>query len=84
MNIRKKIDYSDMHTAIDAAMSTEMPQMELYFTLGRLVSNRPEKVRLSPLPNTWRVGILMPLASPRATFAECGISIGCMRKPRNC
>ena len=43
MNIRKKIDYSDMHTAIDAAMSTEMPQMELYFTLGRLVSNRPEK-----------------------------------------
>ena len=43
MNIRKKIDYSDMHTAIDAAMSTEMPQMELYFTLGHLVSNRPEK-----------------------------------------
>lgn len=43
MNIRKKIDYSDMLTAIDAAMSTEMPQMELYCTLGHLVSNRPEK-----------------------------------------
>lgn len=43
MNIRKKIDYSDMLTAIDAAMSTEMQQMELCCTLGRLVSNRPEK-----------------------------------------
>ena len=43
MNIRKKIDYSDMLTAIDAAMSTEMPQLELYCTLGRLVNNRLEK-----------------------------------------
>ena len=43
MNIRKQIDYSDMHAAIDAAMSNVMPQMELYCTLGRLVSNRPEK-----------------------------------------
>ena len=33
----------EMHTAIDAAMSTVMSQMELYCTLGRLVSNRPEK-----------------------------------------
>ena len=43
MNIRKKIDYSEMLTAIDAAMSTEMPQLELYCTLGRLVNNRLEK-----------------------------------------
>ena len=43
MNIRKQIDYSDMHAAIDVAMSNVMPQMELYCTLGRLVSNRPEK-----------------------------------------
>ena len=43
MNIRKSIDYSDMFAAIDTAMSKGMPQMELYCTLGRLVSQRPEK-----------------------------------------
>ena len=30
MNIRKEIDYSTMHAALDLAVSMKLPQMELY------------------------------------------------------
>ena len=43
MNIRKPIDYSIMFAALDALMSAELPQMELYCEIGRLISERPEK-----------------------------------------
>lgn len=43
MNVRKPIDYSAMFTALDTLMATEMPQVELYSAIGRLVSARPEK-----------------------------------------
>ena len=43
MNIRKNIDYSAMFAALDAALSAEMPQMQLCCELGRIVCSRPEK-----------------------------------------
>ena len=43
MNIRKPIDYSAMFTSLDALMAADLPQMELYCGIGRLVSDRPEK-----------------------------------------
>lgn len=43
MNIRKNIDYSELHMKIDQAIAANLSQMELYLTLGRLVSSRPEK-----------------------------------------
>ena len=43
MNVRKPIDYSAMFAALDTLMTAEMPQMELYREIGRLVSGRPEK-----------------------------------------
>ncbi len=43
MNIRKNIDYREMYTALDHAMADEMGQMELYCTIGKSVSLRPEK-----------------------------------------
>ena len=43
MNIRKPIDYSAMFTALDTLMAADLPQMELYCEIGRLVSGRPEK-----------------------------------------
>ncbi len=43
MNIRKNIDYRDMYAALDRAMASEMGQMELYCTIGKAVSLRPEK-----------------------------------------
>ncbi len=43
MNIRKDIDYGEMHTALDHAMAAEMEQMELYCAIGKAVSLRPEK-----------------------------------------
>ena len=43
MNVRKPIDYSALFAALDTLMTAELPQMELYCEIGRLVSGRPEK-----------------------------------------
>ena len=43
MNIRKSIDYSDLYAGIDKVLAGNLPQVELYLELGRLVSDRPEK-----------------------------------------
>ena len=43
MNIRKSIDYSDLYAGIDKVLAGNLPQVELYLGLGRLVSDRPEK-----------------------------------------
>ena len=43
MNIRKPADYSQMLSALDQIMAVDLPQMELYTEIGRLVCARPEK-----------------------------------------
>ena len=43
MNIRKPVDYSAMLAALDTLMAADLPQMELYYEIGRLVSGRAEK-----------------------------------------
>ena len=43
MNVRKPTDYSAMFAALDELMVANLPQMELYRGIGRLVSGRPEK-----------------------------------------
>ena len=43
MNIRKPTDYTTLFTALDAAVAAQLPQMELYCEIGRLVSGRSEK-----------------------------------------
>ena len=43
MNVRKPIDYSAMFAALDALMAANLPQMELYRSIGRAVSDRSEK-----------------------------------------
>ena len=43
MNIRKPTDYTTMFAALDALMVAQLPQMELYCEIGRVVSGRSEK-----------------------------------------
>lgn len=43
MNVRKPVDYSAMFAALDTLMAANLPQMELYCEIGRLVIDRPEK-----------------------------------------
>ena len=43
MNKRKPIDYTLMYTALDSLVQTELPEVELYFEIGRAVCYRPEK-----------------------------------------
>ena len=43
MNIRKPTDYSAMYAALDRLMTAALPQVELYFEIGRAVSTRAEK-----------------------------------------
>lgn len=43
MNIRKNVDHSEMYAALDQIMTVQMPQMELYSEIGRVVCHRTEK-----------------------------------------
>ena len=43
MNIRKLADYTTMFAALDALTAAQLPQMELYREIGRVVSGRCEK-----------------------------------------
>ena len=43
MNIRKPTDYTTLFAALDALMAAQLPQMELYCEIGRVVSGRSEK-----------------------------------------
>ena len=43
MNIKKNIDYSAMFSALDVLMTTDLPQLELYYEIGRMVSDKREK-----------------------------------------
>lgn len=43
MNIRKNIDYSEMYKELDMLMAKELPQMELYCGIGKVVCRRAEK-----------------------------------------
>ena len=43
MNIRKNVDYSVMFSMLDTLMEANLPQMELYYEIGRTVSNQQEK-----------------------------------------
>lgn len=43
MNVRKPTDYSALFAALNTLMAAELPQMELYREIGRLVCGRPEK-----------------------------------------
>lgn len=43
MNIRKPTDYSTLFSEMDKLMAEQLPQMELYCEIGRLVSGRAEK-----------------------------------------
>ena len=40
MNIRKPTDYSAMYAALDQLMETALPQVELYFEMGRVICAR--------------------------------------------
>ena len=43
MNIRKPTDYTTLFAALDAAVAAQLPQMELYCEIGRVVSGRAAK-----------------------------------------
>ena len=43
MNVRKPTDYNALFTALDVLMTANLPQMELYRDIGRMVSGRSEK-----------------------------------------
>ena len=43
MNIRKNVDYSEMYEALDNLMARDLPQVELYYEIGKAVCQRSEK-----------------------------------------
>ena len=69
MNIRKNVDYSVMFSMLDTLMEANLPQMELYYEIGRTVSNQQEKgAAVAAGEFTGGFGILSPQSSPDAGF----------------
>ena len=62
MNIRKPADYSVLFSELDKLIAAQLPQMELYCEIGRVVSGRAEKgaAVFSPQPAPY-AGVLRDL-----------------------
>ena len=43
MNRRKNVDYSAMYRSLDLLMTDSLDDMDLYFEIGRIICERPEK-----------------------------------------
>ena len=43
MNKRKPVDYTAMYATLDSLLQAELPEVELYFEIGRAVCSRQEK-----------------------------------------
>lgn len=84
MNIRKPTDYTAMFTTLDTLMAAQLPQMELYCEIGRLVSGRAEKGAAVAASESCKPPIPQPRAFLPATCAGCGTSTGCTVTCRNC
>lgn len=85
MNIRKPTDYTAMFTTLDKLMAAQLPQMELYCEIGRVVSGRAAKKEwLSRRRNTCKRPIPRPMAFLPATCTGCVTSTGCTATRRNC
>ena len=79
MNIRKPVNYSVMFAVLDALMAADLPQMELYCEIGRLVSCRQEKgAAVAAAEHLCGVYPDVSGFSP-GTCAGCGISAAHMR-----
>ena len=84
MNIRKPTDYTAMFAALDALVAAQLPQMELYCEIGRLVGGRSEKGAAVAASEYLQAAIPQPRASLPATCAGCGTSTGCTATRRSC
>lgn len=72
MNIRKPTDYSILFSELDELIVAQLPQMELYCEIGRLVSSRAKKAPLSRRRNTCKTPIPQLRAFLPAICAVCG------------
>ena len=72
MNIRKPADYVTMFTTLDTLMAAQLPQMELYCEIGRVVSGRAEKGAAVAASEYLKRPIPQPRASLPAICAVCG------------
>ena len=43
MNVRKPVDYSTMYRKLTAILTQNLPQMIEIYTIGKAISQRPEK-----------------------------------------
>ena len=72
MNIRKPTDYVTMFTTLDTLMAAQLPQMELYCEIGRVVSGRAEKGAAVAASEYLQAAYPAARASLPAICAVCG------------
>ena len=82
MNVRKPTDYSAMFAALDELMAANLPQIELYRGIGRVVNDRPEKGAAVAAAEHLKALTLTPPGSLPEACAGCGTSAALTKAPR--
>ena len=82
MNIRKPADYSVLFSELDKLIAAQLPQMELYREIGRVVSSRAEKG--AAVAASEHLQVTYPAAEGFSPCAGCGTSTGCTATRRSC
>ena len=81
MNVRKAVDYSAMFAALGFVMDADLPQMELYCEIGKIVCARSEKGAAVAAAEFLKEQY--PDMTLRVMCAGCGISGSCTAAHRN-
>lgn len=83
MNTRKPTDYSAMYGTLDQLMGAELPQMELYFAIGRAVCAHLEKGAAVMAAEYLQENYLEAKGFSLETCAGCGNSTGPMQTTKS-
>ena len=79
MNVRKPVDYSTMYRELAAILAQNIPQMDEVYTIGKAISQRPEKGAAVAAAEFLQAKSLTAQAFPHAMCAGCEIFTGLMK-----
>ena len=70
MNVRKPVDYGTMYMELTAILAQNLPQMDEIHTIGKAISQRPEKGTAVVAAESLQANFLTAQAFPRATWPD--------------
>ena len=70
MNVRKPVDYGMMYRELTVILAQNLSQMIEIYTIGKVISQRPEKGTAVVAAESLQANFLTAQAFPRATWPD--------------